>query len=453
MALLALCILLSASRSTTLLQDTDTRVMLSRIMERENPLSWFTSDWPLQNHFYRPIVTLIFEADLARAGWNSQAFAFTNALLCAIAMITLFWCVREVFENSTLACLSALIYTLSICGVKLEWLTQTLSLVAGIAAVVAVVQSKKINWLALSVFGIGIVTSAELFTFAPFSGGVLHWIPGRTATTMACFCFAACAAYARYERLSASRIPAQPQAGDPPSTRNTEVFEKKSALIWAILSVACVWLALASYEQAVMLPACLLGIAITMRNRRILVRWAWQIPFWGMIGVYWLQRKLFLPPGVSTYQNQQFRNSSEVFFASADYFFHPARAIRNVVYSVQINPLNILFHIPGIVYTLCWIVMLVVVYRMWKQSANSTRNSIGPALAAGYILSSLAFLPMAWMKPFDYNHYHFWPQGFRAIFAAGLLIVFGTELIRALSRPALQAPPRPSPAPGSLPRP
>src|SRR5947209_6221642 len=65
LAVILACVPILLSHVTThqLLQDSDTAFLLKTVRERQAPLSWFTGDWPLGNHFYRPVSTLTFEMD------------------------------------------------------------------------------------------------------------------------------------------------------------------------------------------------------------------------------------------------------------------------------------------------------------------------------------------------------------------------------------------------------
>lgn len=72
-------------------------------------------------------------------------------------------------------------------------------------------------------------------------------------------------------------------------------------------------------------------------------------------------------------------------------------------------------------------------------------------LAIGALsLAWLAYLPMAWLKLFE--HYHFWPMAMRSLYVVVLGWAAVEATISAGSPRALKAPPRPNPAPGSLPR-
>src|SRR5687767_2966864 len=88
-------VLLHRESSRYLLEDTDTKVLLQTIRQENAPFSWFVQDWPLRNHFYRPVSTLVFEVDSRIHGDNAAGFGLTNALLCVGCVLLLFWFLRE----------------------------------------------------------------------------------------------------------------------------------------------------------------------------------------------------------------------------------------------------------------------------------------------------------------------------------------------------------------------
>src|SRR4051812_3110536 len=102
--LIATCIpiLLAPSRSPLLLRDTDTNALLQATRQRQAPLSWFTTDWPLANHFYRPLPTLTFELDDRLSGNDPSGYGWTNAVLCALCVLALFWLVREMTDSPSI---------------------------------------------------------------------------------------------------------------------------------------------------------------------------------------------------------------------------------------------------------------------------------------------------------------------------------------------------------------
>lgn len=439
-ALLAALLVFSyRSSSPALLQDTDTRVLLETIRERQAPLSWFGGDWPLENHFYRPISTLVFELDNAIWRENAAGYGATNALLAALCVLLLFWLFRELTDRPGLTAGATLLFvawTLSMLGTWLGWLYW----IALAATVVGVIRHGKAarQWLPVLPFGLFLATELSREVILQ---GVIAWIPGRTASVMTVFCLVAMAAYARYERLSAQRSPAPERTPlDPPATRNTEVAAKSARLpvAWAVVSCLATALALGSYEQAVMLPACLLGVAICMRWQRYRVRWGWQAGFWLLLVGYLALRYQLVPTEASGYQRQQFRDGPGVWLSLTGYLFPSFFNLQTLQASLSVSWIVLLTSRP-------WVMALELIGNV--QAVLLLKREWVLGLTA-YLLSFLAYLPMAWLKPFD--HYQYWPVALRSLLGAVLTVAFFRAVVTAVSPPTRQAPPRPAPAPGSL---
>lgn len=426
----------------SLLQDSDTRVLLEHLSRRNNPWSWFAGDWPLGNHFYRPISTLFFELDHRFYGANAAGFGLTNALLCAACILLLFWLVREISDHAVHAAAAAVLFSLWTIN-QGRPLSLVLMVGAGILAFGGFVR----HGLMLHRYAVApllaVFLAAEAQGMEVLFGRMIAWLPGRTASVMTVFALLAMASYARYERLGASRRP-QPEPGplDPPATRNTVIAGERRVRsgLWLPVSLLATALALGSYEQAVMLPACLLGVAVTMRFQGYRVRWGWQALFWALLlGYLWLRREL-VPTDPSGYQLQQFRRGPGVTLALLEYAAPALLDLRSAV--------------AGFMPT--WLILLDTgPYRLVLAVASNVaavvearRGWILPL--AGYLLSLLAFLPMAWLKPFE--HYHYWPMALRTMLWTGVGAVALSAAVSALSPRGSQAPPRPEPAPGSLPR-
>lgn len=455
----AILIILTRSTSTELLRDSDTKVMLQRIEARGNPWSWFTGDWPLENHFYRPVVAETFELDRYIHGWNSPGYGLTNAILCALCVLALFWLLRELTSNVPIATVATSLFAwwhlISGPIVWIDYLIYALLAIAALAAILSLTSKTRARapaWFA--VFGLVILTR-EYAGLEPFRGGMINWVPGRTASTMAVFCLLAMAAYARYERISAERAQPDPSPLDPPATRGTELLgAAKAPWVWAVLAAICTFLALASYEQAVMLPACLLGVAIALRLQHYRVRWAWQAAFWGVLFGYLALRHQVIPPGTSVYQAQQFRAGPGLFMTLLIYVAPATPDVFRLASGIDLGFANVLIAQPIDLAVVLTNIAFLGALAFWaKQKLARRDRTLVVALLFGMAASLVAFLPMAWLKPFTYNHYHYWPLALRSVYVTGLIYAIGAWLSAAWSPRAVQAPPRPAPAPGSLPHP
>jgi len=438
----ALAILAFRASAPGMLDDTDTRVLLATIRERQNPWSWFTGDWPLFNHFYRPISTLAFEFDNWAYGDNAAGYGWTNAGLVAICTMLLAWFVREISDRPGFTVAVTVLFTFWCVGPTYRLIDACL-LLAALALLGGAIRHGR-AWLAYVPVALAwLWLSYEISGVEPLYNRMIAWIPGRTASVMAVFCLAAMAAYARYERLGAARPAVKaPTALDRPATRTTVVAKPPRAnWLWAAFAVVCTALALGSYEQAVMLPACLLGVAVTFRLFGYRPRWSWQAGFWGALVGYLALRSALVPSKPSGYQMQQFRDGPGVYLSLSDYIAPVGGMVPGFLTALEQGIIIFLIAAPW-VFLLRLAAEVGVVYTVrleWRLALS------------GYALSILAYLPMAWLKLFE--HYHFWPMALRAI----LMVAVGAAAVQATviawSRPVRQAPPRRAPAPGSLPRP
>jgi hypothetical protein len=440
------CALVFASRSTdpNLLKDTDTATLLHVLQERDSPLGWFAGDWPLGNHFYRPISTLTFEADRAVYGGNAAGYGATNALLAVGCILALFWFLRELTDRPSFACAGAVVFALW--HIRADWFYLWLSWAAiGVYLVPlgALLPGRRVlpNLLAMFVASLAVT---EIYG-ANFGLGVavIGWLPGRTASTMALFALMALAAYARFERRGSIRESAPPSSLDRPATKSTSATEPagRANIGWAL--VACLFgaLALGSYEQAVMLPTALFGVAVAFRMRGYRVRWGWQAAFWGLLLGYLALRYALVPADASGYQRQQFRSGPGVWIAVCDVTFPCLLGLWQLPDFREFGWVVLLWNQT---YQTIWVTMSNV------AGVVAARRRL-PLILVGWVLSVLTFLPMAWLKPF--GHYYYWPAAFRAILVAALFSVLAELVVSAWSRPARLGPPRLDPAPGSLPHP
>lgn len=402
-------------------------------------MSWFTSDWPLGNHFYRPISTLTFELDRS-LGESADHFGFTNALFCALCIFSLFWLVRELSDDPVFSAGAASLFAVWH-GSTPGWLGSLAWMFAGLSLFLAIFRSRNQTQGLLA---------ACLWTFIAFEiGGVaslhfrmLEWIPGRTASVMTLFGLISLAAYARYERISADWHRPRPSSPlDPPATKGTVLrMPHGRPIVWALLSLASLALALGSYEQAVMVPVLLVGTAWVLRTQGYRVRWWWVGGGFAILVAYLAVRAQFIPFEQSEYQRQQLRSSSSVAYAVLDFIMPSIFALRQFASFGDVGMM--LFATPA---------PYLVLARLAGDAASIWRTVTGNSVAIfAFAGAAISFLPMAWLKPFD--HYYYFPMALRAAFIVCIIGFALRATVTAASPRAIQAPPRPRPAPGSLPR-
>ncbi|MER3495458.1 MAG: hypothetical protein C4320_00665 [Armatimonadota bacterium] len=198
----ALLVLLHRASGPGLLRDSDTLGLIQGITERHAPLSWFLGDWPLGNHFYRPLPTLLFELDHFLYGSNSAGFGFTNALLAALGVLALLF-----FASQVLRPLPALAATWLFAFWTVGQSFGPSGIVTGVAlgAILAGIWRRR--------FGFALALGTAIWAFGDEIGGIIGlengivgWLPGRTASTCTLFALLALACYARSLLASHPRL-------------------------------------------------------------------------------------------------------------------------------------------------------------------------------------------------------------------------------------------------------
>jgi hypothetical protein len=441
--LLCVPILLAGATWPGLLQDSDTSFLLMKLEEYNNPWRWFTHDWPLENHFYRPISTLVFELDWRLHPGDAAAFGLTNSILCCLCALGVFWLAWEMTQSLGRALFSQGLFVSWTIGRMVPFLEFVAPVVIGLVLLRMVfdrrVRLDQILVGLASLFVPGLLTAID----SKLSLHSLSWLPGRTATTMTVFCLVSLAAYLRLERLGAGRNPEPaPSSTDVPATRSSrqQSFEPRSVWGWFALSIGSAALAMGAYEQAVMIPFVIFGLGFWLRTQGIQARFPLQTAFWLLLFGYVVVRMQFIPIKPSGYQSQQFRSGPGVLISMLNYGFPGALSFQSVGVSLS-SGLLILFT-PSI----------------WSSASFGLGNiafwlrlkAAGKPLAILVYCAAVAFLPMAFLHQF--GHYHYWPSTFLALFGVLACEQFLKALVIAVSPRALQAPPRSSRAPGSLPR-
>lgn len=444
LAVLVSCLPIAVTRATSdgLMTDTDTIAILQGIERAKNPWGWFVGDWPLGNHFYRPITTLTFEIDHALNPWKGAQYGTTNAILAIACVWALFWLLRELLNRPLAATAATCLFASWIVAPNyFAPLTIAFPVVATVGLVISLVMRRHTG-AALAGVLVSSYAALEFAGMLQIRGGSLDWIPGRTATTMTLFALLAMAMVARYFRLTAQRVDRAPTALDRPATKNTDLRGPPSAFAWvwvvgAWLMGAC---ALGAYEQAVMLPACVAGLAVAFRLYGWRTSWWPHVGFWCLLVGYLVVRKAVIPPGTSTYQLQQYRSSYDVYLTLAEYVFPAARPLVLVFNQLEFGLLVLLITQGQSLYGI--LSSTVSLFYVWgKRIGALVAQDWTPLI--GYALSFLAFLPMAWLKAFPhYNHYHFWSMALRSLYAIALVALAWKLVLLGVSQRPVQAPPR-----------
>jgi hypothetical protein len=428
-----------------MLQDTDTAAILDAV-EGEDPLVWFAGDWPLKNHFYRPISTLTFWADLQVGGRDAGVLGTTNVVLAVLCVLLLFWFLREATDVPWLAGVSTLVFAVWHAGepylryieVALAWL--------GVLCMLGIARGGRSKLVPCALAALGCVfLSSQIVPVDGFSSRIVQWLPGRTASVMTVFALLSLALYARFVRTTCRVHRADATALDVPATKSTTVASSPFAP-WVLVLLSCVALALAlgSYEQAVMVPALLFGVWLMafLDGRRS--AWWPHVCFWALLVAYIVLRSRFVPTEASGYQEQQFRSGLGVWIGIGDYVLPSAYTLYSTLTTISAGLLLVLD-------TSFWSSVFTGVANWTTYWAGWVARTWRWRFFGFLLMAFVAYLPMAWLKPFE--HYHYLPSAFRAAYVVVLGAIVFRLVVSAASLPELRAPARRGPAPGSLLRP
>ena len=264
--LASVLIFLRRADAAFLLEDTDTMEILRVIRIEKNPWLWFQGDWPLRNHFYRPISSLTFEFDNWAWGQNAAGYGLTNAVLVILCVLALFWFVLEATRRPWLAGLSSALFGIWHLNPAhwsiVNWIFW-LPVAAGVVGLIRNGRRHAVPCI-LSIL-MGIYLLADFEPVYSLTMRMIYWLPGRTASTMLVFVLVALASYARYEWLRATARSVVARADDLPPTKGSETppsVPSPMRWLWLAISFVSFALALGSYEQAIMLPAVIVALAV-----------------------------------------------------------------------------------------------------------------------------------------------------------------------------------------------
>lgn len=444
-ALLILCLSLVCwvfqGRDAFALRDTDTQSIIAGLNHHPGLGYWWHHDWPLGNHFYRPLSTLLFQFDLGLHAQNDLAWIQTNALLVALAVASFGWFVAELSDSISFSFLCTALFVTWIIGLGAN-LTPLFWIVALCVFAVGLGRHGLSGRLYLPAVFVWIWVAYECQGIADLFFRSEGWIPGRTATSMTTLAFVSMAAFTRYCRLGPMKN-SEPvsTALDLPATKSSveaDNLSPKGRIWWLLLALIALAGALACYEQAVMVPALLGMIALYWHFRHRIMNWATAIPVVGILAAYIAAHLAFVPHEASTYYNWQKQPATMAVRSLQRYFLFPITQFEKLRVVASGGILVWLFIDP-------WIAAMnfaASITAAWQAQRK------GLLCGFGWLGSTLAFLPMAFYK--DFSHYHFWPMAIRTIWVVGLGSVAVELTVIAASPRACQSPLRPHPAPGSL---
>lgn len=477
-------------RSDNLLDDSDTSLIITEIRRQHDPWRWFHHDWPLDNHFYRPLVSESFEIELRLHPHDDYKWGLTCDFLAFITTLGLFWLLREVTDHPAVTTLSTILFIawqISEANVRVFGypimsspftygapLVVLISLwmhraalsrlrVGGRAYRLLVVRPHLPVTLALRTrVGISMrilrkfgrvlsfslpaallwywLGTYEMEGFTHLSFRMLDWIPGRTASMMTAFAFIGFAAFARYMRLLPRKLPT-PTARDVPSTRSSiSPSDRMPSIAWPLLAVLCEALALLSYEQAVVVPAVfgLIGLLFWLRGAQGRW-WLWAAPFGAVLVAYLCVRHAYIPSTRSFYYNEQKRTTESAIRALCSYLAFFYSPLSEVWFFITQSPILFAVSIGPYIFIANAIAAVNALWQMRRRWMLA---------GFGYLVSGVTYSPMAWFK--DFEHYHYLSMAFRSLFVVMMCWIALDLTVIAFSPRGLQAPRRLVPAPGSL---
>lgn len=392
--LLTLWIAAFPSRLTEMLKDSDTVGILAGIKQRGNAFTYFWTDWPLENHFYRPFPSLSFALDAWLWPDWTLGFAISNAVIVALLVPLVFWLGKVLSDSDWVGLGSAILLTLWVKGIPM--LSFSLGFVvfwiAGFALLWGLDSSKRLGFIGFWWLLYGLIQPIVALNYR-----TVGWLPGRTATIMAIFAFGAMIAWVIAFR------------------------SKKNGLYW--VGWILFFCALASYEQAAVLPGLLMILWIVFRDRsgpflKSVPKLALGVPFL-ILGGYAVLRTMILPASQSKYQSQQFRDFGGGVITSLGDFLVPATREWMVIQSwASLLPESLI--LPNFYLALLNICLSVLgLIYIYKLEEGTKILWLGFA-------SFVAFSPMAFLHMFE--HYYYFPMALRAI-AIAMLVPHLWELV------------------------
>ncbi len=420
-ALILLCSLAALSEVTTtpLAADPDTPDLLKEIRKEltvSGVLGWSVHDWPLRNHFYRPVPAWSLALDSAVYGDWAPGYRITNLVLATAAALMVYWWIALWTRRSELGLVAGLIFQFRQADMPaiLPYPAAPLAAVAALLLMACLVRTTEAERrrragivVRLAVVPAAVVAlSLEWQANAP----IIAWIATRTAILGGLFsvaCAAACTAY---------------------------IHTGRRAPLLATLVLAA--LALGSYEQSVMVVAFPLASLLAVRGASVRRAVGATLALVGTDAAYAVVRYLAVGASASGYQMLQAKSSQwggpmELL----RYTFAPYCLVPQIVLRTSTSGLL------AVMDEATW-GMLAELATWVFAYARALRVAARPTLAL-WAMKALLLLPMSFLHPFA--HYYYLPEAAAAGLAACLIF---PELLRSPDAPAA---PQPEQLPGEPP--
>jgi hypothetical protein len=403
--------------------DSDTAVMLDAVRQH-GALRWFTSDWLLENGFYRPVSSLSIALDYALYGESGWGFRLTNWLLMVLTAIGAWTLVRA--------------YARLVGNPYAEWLALGVGIALSLqqTGLTGIAAKWSAWWFVGIVVGTLLLTEQVLkktpsLRFPLLAGGTApEWFPSRSGGNLEeggvrqvylPLLLALGALFWGFDRLLATEY-----------ARLITWVPSRTALLGTVFSVWAMYallqgatgrrwgwlavggalylLALGSYEQPITLVAVVGALAFWRRRD-----WGgWGARAFAVVALcaalIVALRFALLPAEPTTYQNQQLRSSlsGPVFSLLTELL--PPTAQWQYWRSVGTHFEVLLVDRSGWDYLLGTLLYLGVLAAVWRW-----RGLLGGA----WLWHALAFLPMAFLHFFE--HYMCLPQLGKTLFDVGLI--------------------------------
>lgn len=394
----------AAEDMATDFENHDTRVIVAALRSGEKSLGeYFVGDWALGNGFYRPLPSVAYAADEALWGDDFPMYKIQTWIYPTLVAFTLFFFVAQLTGRRGFAWACAMLFSGWQTGVLQPmdtdlWvrLAEGAALLALVGVLVYGAWRKERGWLWwLGTAALGFLLIRQIvFVFdlrdlhmKPFAYRAMGWPPGRTATMMSLFALLSLGGFCAHAR-----------------TRR---------LAWLGLTLAGLVGAILCYEQAIVIPALLIGCAWWLRSEGARPAWSAVAVAVAIVGAYAAWHTATIQADTD-YRNQREKGWRTASTNLGPWVFPTPRDSLTVqTYAEQRSPAVLL--VPALYVSLS--VMVAVALGLWVGWRSRARQ-----VTFGYLGSFVAFAPLSFVLPL--MHYAYFPAAIRTVFVVALAEAF-----------------------------